>query len=119
MKKSLLAFFVLISFSSNSNPVDSLKNSDCTNTVKYYKRINQLQKEMIISQFKNDSLKNLELDSYRKNLDFYKDSISFVLLDSFNQIESKRHKEITHLKIKNLVLVLTIGCGIILYSFFQ
>lgn len=119
MKKIFLFVFVLISLSSTANPVDSLVKSDCISTIKYYERINQLQSEMIIHQFKNDSLKNLELSTYKKNVDNYKDSVGLVLLDNFNQVEHKRQKEVHHLKIKNLVLVLTIGCGIILYSFLQ
>jgi len=122
MKKIVIFLFIFLSVSmeSKSDPVDSLSvNSNYKSQAKYYKRINELQAEFIIGQLKNDSLKNLELDRYRNNIDMYKDSLSWELLDMFNSVESKRQKEIHHLKIKNLILVISIGAGLVVYSLIQ
>ncbi len=89
------------------------------NQANYYKRLNEIKDQFIMTQFINDSLKNVELDLYRKNNEQIRDSLSYAFFDKFNIMEEKRKRDIKKLKTKNLILVLSLAASIIVISFIQ
>jgi hypothetical protein len=89
------------------------------NQANYYKRLNEIKDQFIMTQFINDSLKNVELDLYRKNNEQIRDSLSYAFFDKFNTMEEKRKRDIKKLKTKNLILVLSLAASIIVISFIQ
>ncbi len=85
----------------------------------FYKSLNEMKDRFIVSQFKIDSLKNVELKMYRKNSQILRDSIVYSMLDKFNYIEDKRKKETKKLKLKNVILSISLSVSIIFISFTQ
>lgn len=85
----------------------------------FYKSLNEMKDRFIVSQFKIDSLKNVELRLYRKNSEKLKDSIIYSMFDKINYIEDKRKKEIKNLKIKNFILEVGLIVSIIFISITQ
>lgn len=85
----------------------------------FYKSLNEMKDRFIVSQFKIDSLKNVELRLYRKNSEKLKDSIIYSMFDKINYMEDKRKKEIKKLKIKNFILEVGLIVSIIFISIRQ
>lgn len=122
MKKMFFSFIFLMSISG----IVKCQKSDSSvvkkyfdNQANYYKRLNEIKDQFIMTQFINDSLKNVELDLYRKNNEQIRDSLSYAFFDKFNTMEEKRKRDIKKLKTKNLILVLSLAASIIVISFIQ
>ena len=122
MKKMFFSFIFLMSISG----IVKCQKSDSSvvkkyfdNQANYYKRLNEIKDQFIMTQFINDSLKNIELDLYRKNNEQIRDSLSYAFFDKFNTMEEKRKRDIKKLKTKNLILVLSLAASIIVISFIQ
>ncbi len=118
-------FFVIISLLSISGVVKSQRSDSSVvksyfdNQVNYYKRLNEIKDQFIMTQFINDSIKNVELNMYRKSNEQIRDSLSYVFFDKFNIIEEKRKRDIKKLKTKNFILVLSLAASIVVISFIQ
>jgi hypothetical protein len=122
MKKMFFTSIFLICIScgvkcQNTDPSLSKKYFD--NQTNYYKLLNEIKDQFIMTQFINDSLKNVELSLYKKNSEQICDSISYIFLDKFNVMEEKRKKDIKRLKTKNFILILSLATSIMIISFIQ
>jgi len=122
MKKMFFTSIFLICIScgvkcQNTDPSLSKKYFD--NQANYYRKLNEIKDQFIMTQFINDSLKTIELDLSRKNTEQIRDSISYAFLDKFNIMEEKRKKEIKRLRSENFILILSLATSIIIISFIQ
>jgi len=106
---------MVYSLDNDSIPLDKSYERD----LNFYKSLNEMKDRFIVSQFKIDSLKNVELKMYRKNSQILRDSIVYSMLDKFNYIEDKRKKETKKLKLKNVILSISLSVSIIFISFTQ
>ena len=122
MKKNLFLYFILniIPYSAYSFFADSTTlDKSYERGLNFYKSLNEMKDRFIVSQFKIDSLKNIELNVYKKNSEKLKDSIIYSMLDKFNYVEDRRKKEIKKLKIKNFILEISLAVSIIFISLTQ